>query len=216
VNAVAFAELGHAVLPLYTVVKGDGGWTCACGKQDCGSPGKHPHARLAPRGLKDASTDIDVIRAWVRECLELNFGVSTDGLVVLDVDGGAGRASLTRLERQHGPLPPTWRVSTGSGGRHIYFKAPRGKDIRNSVGKLAKGLDVRPAVAMSWCPGATTAAATVTRGGWTATQTIMTWLRARRGCSMPRGCQSTTAPDQRVSTVRLSRPCCPKVSAMRS
>jgi hypothetical protein len=143
-NALAFAELNYAVLPLFSVVKlPDGTHVCACGDASCASPGKHPHSKLAPRGLKDASTDPAVIRAWYQAAPSLNFGVATANLVVLDVDGAAGRASLARLEKQHGALPQTWRASTGSGGRHIYFSPPPRVDIRNSAGKLAKGLDVR-------------------------------------------------------------------------
>ena len=133
-----------------------GTYMCACGKADCGSAGKHPHGALAARGLTEATTDPAVIEAWgARAGAPINFGVTTAKLVVVDVDGAAGRDSLEALEEQHGALPRTWRASTGSGrslrngesysmsGRHIYFKAPRGKDIRNSAGALAEGLDIR-------------------------------------------------------------------------
>ena len=144
VNALAFAEMGHAVLPLFGIVKHpDGTLVCTCGDARCTSPGKHPHAQLVPHGLTNASTDPTVIQTWRRSTINLNFGVTTATLVVLDVDGTVGRASLSRFEKQHGTLPKTWRVSTGSGGRHIYFSAPPKADIRNSAGKLAKGLDVR-------------------------------------------------------------------------
>jgi hypothetical protein len=41
-------------------------------------------------------------------------------------------------------LPSTWRVATGGGGQHIYFAAPsRRAPIKNSVGQLGSGIDVR-------------------------------------------------------------------------
>lgn len=45
-----------------------------------------------------------------------------------------------------GPLPATTRTITGGGGQHIFFRAPVGVRIKNSVGDnsgLAPGLDVK-------------------------------------------------------------------------
>ena len=144
-NALALAELGHAVLPIVGVVNvAPKIWRCQCARgEHCESPGKHPHAELVAHGLTDASTDAATITRWHNAAPNINFGVSTAKLVVLDVDGEDGRASLGHLERKHGALRRTWRVATGSGGRHIYFTPLPGADIRNSAGRLAKGLDVR-------------------------------------------------------------------------
>jgi putative DNA primase/helicase len=62
------------------------------------------------------------------------------GLVVLDVDGDDGRQSLADLQQQHGRLPRTQLVRTPH-GRHHYFRTD--EPLRNSVGKLGLGLDVR-------------------------------------------------------------------------
>ncbi|MEI2651558.1 MAG: bifunctional DNA primase/polymerase [Microthrixaceae bacterium] len=46
---------------------------------------------------------------------------------VLDIDvsdGKTGEDTLAELERLHGPLPATYTVITGSGGRHLYFAYP--------------------------------------------------------------------------------------------
>lgn len=144
-NALAFADRDLPVIPLFGVVNvAPKVWRCQCARGvHCESPGKHPHGGLVARGLIEASADDAVIERWHRTAPGINFGVCTAGLIVLDVDGDAGRASLSRLERQHGPLPLTWRVATGSGGRHIYFSSPRGVIARNSASKLAKGLDIR-------------------------------------------------------------------------
>lgn len=75
-----------------------------------------------------------------------NIGIATgarSGLVVLDVDfGHGGEETLAALTAVHGTLPDTPIAKTGGGGRHILFAHP-GFDIRNSAGKLGKGLDIR-------------------------------------------------------------------------
>jgi hypothetical protein len=63
------------------------------------------------------------------------------GVVVIDLDSG-GDATLARLEREHGPLPPTLTATTGSGGRHLWFDHPGGL-VPNSARRLGDGIDVR-------------------------------------------------------------------------
>lgn len=63
-------------------------------------------------------------------------------MVVLDIDvKTGGYDSLDDLQVQHGKLPDTAQVETGSGGRHFYFKAP---DVllRNATG-IKPGIDFR-------------------------------------------------------------------------
>jgi len=99
---------------------------------------------LVPHGLKNASLDGNQICEWFGNGEVLNLGIATgpeSGLVVLDVDERhGGNESLQAL----GELPRTATVQTG-GGRHYYFKHPKGLDIRNSTGKLGEGLDIRAA-----------------------------------------------------------------------
>lgn len=103
--------------------------------------GKRP---LTAHGLKDATTDARQIGQWWQEHPDANVGVAVPvGIMVLDVDGDAGRASLAALEGAHGLLPPTLTVRTGGGGEHRWFKLPGGQDARCSAGKLGAGLDVR-------------------------------------------------------------------------
>ena len=74
-----------------------------------------------------------------------DLGIATgaaSGFWVLDVDGEDGEASLRKLEAEHGPLPATVEVITGK-GRHSYFRIGEHGAIRNSVGEIAPGLDVR-------------------------------------------------------------------------
>src|SRR5688572_32726626 len=66
------------------------------------------------------------------------------GIVVLDVDvDDGGLESLAKLERAVAPAPKTARARTGGGGIHVFFRNPRGTEIRNSAGLLGPGLDVR-------------------------------------------------------------------------
>ena len=138
-TAISYGDLGWRVLPLWGIIDG----RCACGRSDC-KPGKHPHGRLVPHGLKNASLDGNQICEWFGNGEVLNLGIATgpeSGLVVLDVDERhGGNESLQAL----GELPRTATVQTG-GGRHYYFKHPKGLDIRNSTGKLGEGLDIRAA-----------------------------------------------------------------------
>ncbi len=64
--------------------------------------------------------------------------------MILDIDPDAGgAASLETLTLEHGEMPATTTVRTGSGGLHYYFSYPAGAVIRNSAGKLGPGLDIR-------------------------------------------------------------------------
>lgn len=64
-------------------------------------------------------------------------------MLVFDIDGQIGKASLAALEKEHGPLPKTWACNTGSGGQHFYFTYPAGFDIRNSASAIAPSIDIR-------------------------------------------------------------------------
>jgi hypothetical protein len=98
-----------------------------------------------PNGLKDATTDQRTIEAWWQAWPDANVAVvtgRTSGLVVLDVDGDEGAASLRALEREHGQIRATLSTVTPRGGQHYFFQHP-GDEVRNSASKLGIGLDVR-------------------------------------------------------------------------
>lgn len=136
--ALSYAGRGWAVFPVHSWVDG----RCTCGAE-CSSPAKHPHTA---NGLKDATVDAAQISAWWSRWPDANVAVATgevSGLVVVDVDGGAGEGSLSGLEEQHGKLPRTVRAFTGGDGLHFLFAHP-GERVRNSASKkLGQGLDVR-------------------------------------------------------------------------
>lgn len=97
-------------------------------------------------GLKDATTNRSAVRNWLAMWPDSGIAIrtgTTSGLVVLDIDPAhGGDDTLHQLEREHGALPETVECATGGGGRHLYFKHPGGT-VRNSTGKLGRGLDVR-------------------------------------------------------------------------
>ena len=83
---------------------------------------------------------------WKRHPL-LNVGIATgpaSDVFVLDIDPAkGGLETLRALRAQHGRLPLTPLVRTGSDGWHLYFDFPEGQEVTNSAGKLGPGLDVR-------------------------------------------------------------------------
>lgn len=110
--------------------------------------GKRP--RQGSRGFHEATTSEDRIRAQLAEHPDANVAIATgaSGLVVIDVDGEAGEATLAKLEREHGDLPATVETITGGGGRHLIYRAPEGRSVRNVQGPrgeraLGSGVDVR-------------------------------------------------------------------------
>jgi hypothetical protein len=102
-----------------------------------------------------------------------NAGVACgpSGLLVLDCDTpkpgipgspgspDAGRAEdgaavLARLTAPHGGIPDTWTVTTPSGGRHLYFRQPAGREpFGNSARTLGALLDTRGAGGYVLAPG---------------------------------------------------------------
>jgi hypothetical protein len=119
----------------------------------------------------DATTDPkEIKRRWT---INPNAGVAiatgqTARILVVDIDtikghGEDGYASLAELESSNGLIPLTISAATPSGGQHLYFKYPAGRNIGNGTNKIAKGIDhrgdggyvnavpsVRPAGAYSW------------------------------------------------------------------
>ncbi len=94
-----------------------------------------------------ATRDETMLSGWWDNYPDSNVGVACgerSGIVVLDIDKDKeGYESLTTLQNKYGKLPESPVSKTGSGGEHIFFKYPKGVDIRNSAGKLGKGLDIR-------------------------------------------------------------------------
>lgn len=95
-----YAEQGRKVLPLEP-------------------GGKRPLFALS---WEDASGDPVLLASWWEREPNANVGIAcTDGLVVLDVDGEQGEATLMELVEEHDGFGPTLTAFTGR-GRHLYFR----------------------------------------------------------------------------------------------
>jgi len=114
-----YAELGLWVFPLYEAA----GPGCACRRQTCRAPGKHPRT---PNGFKDATNDLVQIRKWWTSWPDANIGcaLGPSGLLVIDYDprndhDGVQLRHLTAACSEGLESAPMCR--TGGGGFHAYF-----------------------------------------------------------------------------------------------
>lgn len=138
--ALAYAAHGLRLFPAWWM-REDG--RCACGKQDCYSPGKHPIGKVAPHGFKDATDDLATIRAWWMRYPKANicWALPPD-VVVVDEDPRNGGdlldLPLTFQERL------TRTSMTGGGGRHLLYRVDPPSDGEHYIcGSIAPGIDVK-------------------------------------------------------------------------
>ncbi len=131
--AVSLAIRGMAVFPLH--------------------PGtKRPAVRRDWEGC--ATTAVDQIERWWQR-LPYNIGVATgpSNLVVVDLDAPHrhgqrmrhGWQTLSDLAAEAGTDVPreTFTVATPGGGLHLYFRAPAGRSLTNTAGRLGPLIDTR-------------------------------------------------------------------------
>jgi hypothetical protein len=99
-----------------------------------------------------ATTNPDTITTWWTSHPDAGIGIATgrdSGIWVLDIDtdrrrGKTGDETLVELEDAYSPLPDTYEVITGSGGRHLYFAWDPAHEIRNiQSGQLGADIDIR-------------------------------------------------------------------------
>jgi hypothetical protein len=137
--ALAYVSRGFPVLPLCWPNQDH---TCGCGRNhEARDIGKAP---LTQHGLKDATrTQLGIQEFW-KLWPQANVGIAIPpGYFVLDVDiEHGGFESLEPLQEKVGLLPDTLRITTGSGGLHLWYKTTM--PIRNKVvlGGLP-GIDIR-------------------------------------------------------------------------
>jgi putative DNA primase/helicase len=135
---------GWKVLPIHCITRR---MQCSCQKgAHCKSPGKHP---LTRDGVHGASSDLNVIRAWVSHWPEANWAVAcgeASGIVVIDIDPRhGGYISIQEYEenRPDGPLPRTLQSSTGGGGRHLLYRYPDDGEPVPGRNPWLRGVDVK-------------------------------------------------------------------------
>lgn len=113
------------------------------------SVAKHPLTKGWQTGA--AMSLADAFSVWCDYNPGANIGIRTgtaSGIFVLDVDpDNGGNAALDAMLKANGPLPRTFTVRTGSGGRHYYFTLPAFK-VTNGANRLlvteyGPGLDIR-------------------------------------------------------------------------
>jgi hypothetical protein len=110
----------------------------------CVPGGKVPLAEAVPNGRNGATSDEEALLEWLGKYPNANWGLVTDDLLVVDIDGKdnpwpedqAKAASL---------LDAGAMAITGRGGRHIFFRRDPAKAWRSTAGKLAQGVDTRSA-----------------------------------------------------------------------
>ena len=120
-EALRLAELGYRVFP-------------------CWPNTKKP---ITSRGLNDATTDADAIRRWWEHYPLANVGLSTDGLLVVDVDphkDGSKNEWLSDQPERAMQLAACPLAITPRGGKHYVYQCA---GARNSTSKLAPNVDVR-------------------------------------------------------------------------
>lgn len=114
--------------------------TCSCNDPACTTPGKHPAIGQWPIR---ATTSVDQVHEWWQQWPRHNVGIATgteSNLLVLDVDGAEGRASIADGRSiPEGPAVSTGRID---GGTHHYLQCPEDLNARNFAG-LVPGLDAR-------------------------------------------------------------------------
>jgi len=93
-------------------------------------------------GFLDATTDPGQIEAWFGNNPQLNIGVPTGGMLVVDIDPEGLNWLDDEAEKRASLTEAPW-ARTPRGGHHFWFRQPEGMELRNSVSRLAPGVDTR-------------------------------------------------------------------------
>jgi hypothetical protein len=145
------------LIPLYGVRPAGGGLECECGQSECGQAGKHPRFKQWP---KSGTRDPAVVRKWIDQWPDMNFGGLTGLVVAIDIDRKGevnGAAHFEGLFDDNTENVP-WTIHSITGSSHgdyqcghYFFSAPE-YQIRNST-NILPGVDVRGYGGMVVLPG---------------------------------------------------------------
>lgn len=153
VAALDYGRQGWRVLPIWWLtdeVKEDGKRYCGCGNPFCETAGKHPLVK-GGRGMANATSDTTIITSWWDAWPKANIAVATgsaSGIVVVDLDVDEekdGEVELGAWAAGQGfDVPETLTAQTGSGGRHLVYRAPTdgGPHVKSATAWL-EGVDLR-------------------------------------------------------------------------
>ncbi len=146
--AQELAKYGFRVKPLHSVRSRNGVVFCTCenlaskkkGQGVCRHPGKHPLTKYASR------TEGQIHQQWTRWPIA-NIGIALDeNWVVIDIDPrNGGTESWEKLLEDHDliELNSPIEVATGGGGRHLYYRAPKGVSFRSNLDSVGySGIDI--------------------------------------------------------------------------
>jgi hypothetical protein len=106
----------------------------------------HDKTPITLEGFKNATTDLEQVRAFWTETPNANIGLACgmSGLVVVDIDvQHGGFDTWAELRRVNSIDDATVTSLTGGGGQHLIYRMPEGADVRNSASKLGTGVDIR-------------------------------------------------------------------------
>jgi hypothetical protein len=142
-----YAGLGFSVIPVYSV---DDSGICTCKKKhECKNAGKHPAINW--HRFTKRKADDDQLEFWFdgmehSHNIGLVTGSISNNIFVIDVDTGQGKTGLETLDQvqmAHDDLPVTATAKTGSGGKHIFLRAPEDFHVKTDTNLIGMGIDVR-------------------------------------------------------------------------
>ncbi|MFJ4781679.1 bifunctional DNA primase/polymerase [Streptomyces sp. NPDC088762] len=162
-DALSIAARGWPVFPLRPGSK----VPVLHGETKCPRTGACTDGHAKPE--QRATTDPDRIRtAWATAPYNVGLATGPAGLVVIDLDPPkptdppgthSGAQILEALCQATGEqVPPTYTVTTPSGGLHLYFTAPTGATMRSTQDILGRHIDTRAWGGYIVAPGSITPA----------------------------------------------------------
>jgi hypothetical protein len=167
-----------------------------------------------------ATNNEESVKRWWAKHPDDNYGIATgpSGLVVIDIDVFKGKDAVntngevvrelfgieawSTLVRDTGMTkePRTFEVWTPSGGEHLYFKANDAMKVKNSISKLAPGIDVRAEGGFVVGPGSRTEQGTYEIHLERKPAALPSWLRNELATA-----SAATTPVQESSRERRQR-----------
>jgi putative DNA primase/helicase len=109
----------------------------------CRARGKSP---LISDWPTKATTNEAQLREWAAQFPGCNWGAATgatSGIIAIDCDGAEGTLWIERQRELHGDGWTSTRTSETARGKHLFFRTPNDITVRNSVGSIAPGIDIR-------------------------------------------------------------------------